>query len=235
MLLRQNVEGTYRYLHSIHCKLDLEHSPSNKAPLKMSMISPYSPYLLRLKRMTVSLKATAFKLTAISTASAFSLAVPASLVALGTVGSTTALAAIPSYSGNPDYRGCATDMTDSGVAQADAIAACAGARYPGDLGACVVDVNESTGLTANSALLVCERSRRPKEVSSCTIDIHKAFLTEPSTEVLQNCGRSLMPVRYSRCVVDIVDATDVAVDTALTQCARAGYRPWTLQPRLEGS
>lgn len=201
----------------------------------MSMIPPYSPYLLRLKRTTARLKSATFKLTAISTASAFSLAVPASLVALGTVGSTSAVAAIPSYSGNPDYLGCATDMTNSGVAQADAIAACAGARYPGDLGACVVDVNESTGLTANSALLICERSRRPKEVASCTIDIHKAFLTEPSADVLQNCGRSILPTRYSRCVIDIVDATDVTVDTALSQCARAGYRPWTLQPRLEGN
>ena len=201
----------------------------------MSMIPFYSPYLLRLKRMAAHLESAASRLTAISTASAFSLALPASLVALGTVGSTPAVAAIPSYSGNPDYRGCATAMTDSGVAQADAIAACAGARYPGDLGACVVDVNEFTGLTANSALLVCERSRRPTEVADCTINIHEAFLTEPSTEVLQNCGRSILPARYSRCVVDILDATEVTVDTALTQCARAGYRPWTLQPRLEGS
>ncbi len=201
----------------------------------MSMTPPYSPYLLRLKRIASHLKAAAPKLTAISTASAFSLAVPASLVALGTVGSTPAVAAIPTYSGNLDYYDCAADMTDSGVAQADAIAACAGARYPGALGACVVDVNEFTGLTANSALLVCERSRRPIEVANCTIDIHTAFLTEPSTEVLQNCGRSILPTRYSTCVIDIVEATEVTVDTALTQCARAGYRPWTLRPRLEGS
>lgn len=206
----------------------------------MSMTPPNSSYRLRLARVALNLKTSVktsmrtsmktdlkngvSRLTAISTASALSFAVPASLLALGTL-SSAAVAA------SPNYYDCAAEMADSGVAQADAIAACAAARYPEDLGTCVVDVNELTGLTANSALLVCERSRRPVEVANCTVDIHQAFLQEPSTEVLQNCGRSILPARYSTCVIDIVDATEVTVDTALTQCARAGYRPWTLQPR----
>ncbi|NJM98180.1 MAG: hypothetical protein HC800_14395 [Phormidesmis sp. RL_2_1] len=144
---------------------------------------------------------------------------------LGSVGATAAAASL-------DYFDCATGMTAAGIAQADAIAACAAARYPEDLGACVVDVSDLTGLTAESALIVCGRSRRPLEVANCTIDIHTAFLDSPSTKVLENCGRSLLPARYGTCVIDIVEATEIAVDEALTQCIRAGYRPWRIQPRL---
>lgn len=169
-------------------------------------------------------KSIASRLTAVSAASAISLAVPVSLLLLSTLGTQAAQAA-------PDYFECATELKAAGVADESAIAACAGARYPEDLGACVIDINELTGLTGDAALLVCGRSRRPIEVADCTIDIHAAFFESPSTEVLENCGRSLLPARYSTCVVDIVDATEVAVDTALTQCMRAGFRPWTLEPR----
>ena len=141
-------------------------------------------------------------------------------------------AASPAVAASPDYFDCAVSMTEAGVAESDAIAACAAARYPEDLGTCVVDVSEFTGLTANSALLVCGRSRRPIEVADCVIDIHTSLLDSPSPKVLENCGRSLLPARYGTCVVDIVDATEVAVDEALTQCIRAGYRPWLIQPRL---
>jgi len=131
----------------------------------------------------------------------------------------------------PDYFACAEDMTAAGISSEEAVGLCASARYPQDVGACVIDVSEFTGLTAESAAFVCGRSRRPIEVANCTIDIHNAFFENPSTEVLNNCGRSLMPARYGSCVVDIVDATEVAVDDALTQCTRAGYRPWQIRPR----
>ncbi len=153
-------------------------------------------------------------------------AVSLGAVGLSTIGATAAVAA------NPDYFGCAAGMTEAGIFEAEAIAACASARYPEDLGACVVDVNEFTGLTAESALLICQRSRRPVEVANCTIDIHTRLLDSPSTKVLENCGRSLLPDRYGSCVIDIVDATEADVDEALTQCVRAGYRPWRIQPRL---
>jgi len=135
-------------------------------------------------------------------------------------------------SATDDFFGCTTGMVAVGIAEDSAIAACSASRYPDNLGACVVDVNEFTGLAAASALLMCERSRRPVEVANCTIDIHDALLDSPSTKVLENCGRSLMPERYGTCVVDIVDATETAVDTALDQCIRAGYRPWRIEPRL---
>lgn len=150
----------------------------------------------------------------------------------GVASLSTALMAAPA-SANADYFECTTGMVDAGVSEEAAIAACASARYPDDLGACVVDVSEFTGLTANSALLICQRSRRPTEVADCTVNIHEAFLDSPSTKVLENCGRSLLPERYGTCVVDIVEATDVSVDTGLDQCIRAGYRPWRIQPRLE--
>ncbi len=135
-------------------------------------------------------------------------------------------------SANSDFFGCTTGMMEAGIAEDSAIAACASSRVPDALGACVVDVSESTGLAASSALLMCERSRRPTEVASCTINIHDAFFDSPSTKVLENCGRSLLPDRYGTCVVDITDATEVAVDTALDQCIRAGFRPWRIEPRM---
>lgn len=145
-------------------------------------------------------------------------------VGIGTVGATAAHA-------NVDYYGCTVEMTEAGISQSDAIAACSSARYPDDLGACVVDISDVTGLASNSALLVCQRSRRPIEVANCTIDIHSSLLESPSTKALENCGRSLLPERYGNCVVDIAEATEVSVDEALTQCIRAGYRPWQIQPR----
>ena len=135
-------------------------------------------------------------------------------------------------SAEADFAGFTAGMMEAGIAEDSAIAACSSSRVPDSLGACVVDVSESTGLAASSALLMCERSRRPTEVADCTINIHDAYFESPSTKVLENCGRSLLPARYSTCVVDIVDATEVAVDTALDQCIRAGYRPWRIEPRL---
>ena len=142
-----------------------------------------------------------------------------------------ALVAAPA-SASPDYFECAAGMTAIGISESSAIAACANARYPENLGACVVDVNEFTGVAAADALSVCVRSRRPVEVADCTIDIRTAFFDNPSTKVLENCGTSLIPNRYGTCVVEIVEATEVAVDTALDQCLRAGYLPWRIEPRL---
>ncbi|MEL6939748.1 MAG: hypothetical protein AAFO84_11210 [Cyanobacteria bacterium J06598_1] len=139
---------------------------------------------------------------------------------------------VSSASANADFFECTTGMVAAGIAEDSASAACASSRVPNELGACVVDVSEFTGLAAPSALLMCERSRRPTEVANCTINIHDAFLESPSNKVLENCGRSLLPDRYSVCVVDIVEATEVAVDNALDQCIRAGYRPWRIEPRL---
>lgn len=133
---------------------------------------------------------------------------------------------------SPDYFSCVAGMTDVGISESAAVAACANARYPENLGACVVDVNEFAGVAAANALSVCTRSRRPVEVADCTINIHEAFLDSPSNKVLENCGTSLIPSRYGTCVVDIVDATEVNVDTALDQCLRAGYLPWRIEPRL---
>ncbi len=172
--------------------------------------------------LAVSIKGLASRRSLCLSAAALACAFPSSLLVFGMA---------PARAASPDYYACAADMTASGIAEAEAIAACAAARYPENLGSCVVDINEFTGLTANSALLICGRSRRPLEVANCTIDIHEALFDSPSTEALQKCGSSLLPERYSSCVVDISEATETAADAALTQCARAGYRPWTIQPR----
>jgi hypothetical protein len=184
-----------------------------------------TPDSSRLKQVASGLKMSASKLSIFSSALALAGVMPVSILAVSTVAAPARAAS------SPDYYVCAADMKASGVAEADAVTACAAARYPENLSACVVDINELTGLTANSALLICGRSRRPQEVANCTIDIHAALFDSPSTEALQNCGSSLLPERYSSCVVDISEATEIAANEALTQCARAGFRPWTIQPR----
>lgn len=151
-------------------------------------------------------------------------------VALGFA--TASLVALPSYGLDDDnYGQCVADLMASGLATGSAAASCAGARFPGTLGQCVVDVSQETGIAAKDALEGCERSRRPDEVATCTLDIHSALLEQPSVNALEHCSRSLLPERYGVCVVDLSDGAQLAVDQALEQCVRAGYRPWTTAPR----
>lgn len=141
--------------------------------------------------------------------------------------------AIPGYAEDDDeYAQCVTDLAGTGVDILQASASCAGTRFPGTLGECVVDVSEDTGIEAADVLVGCERSRRPDEVADCTIDIHQALLDQPSANALEHCSRSLLPERYGVCVIDISEEADLAVDAALERCIRAGYRPWTTAPRL---
>lgn len=151
-------------------------------------------------------------------------------VALGFA--TVSLAATPSYGlDDVSYGQCVADLTASGLGVGPSSASCAGARFPGTLGECVVDVSGETGIGVEDALEGCERSRRPDEVATCTLDIHSALLEQPSVNALEHCSRSLLPERYGVCVVDLGDGVPLAVDQALEQCVRAGYRPWTTSPR----
>ena len=95
----------------------------------------------------------------------------------------------------------------------------------------MLDVSQDTGIGATDVLEGCERSRRPDEVADCTIDIHSALLDQPSVNALEHCSRSYLPERYGVCVVDLSDEAQLGVDAALSQCIRAGYRPWTTAPR----
>ena len=152
-------------------------------------------------------------------------------VALGMA--TVSLVAVPARAADDDdYAQCVADLTESGIDVQQASASCAGTRFPGTLGECVVDVSQDTGIGAADVLEGCERSRRPDEVADCTIDIHRALLDQPSVNALEHCSRSLLPERYGVCVVDISEEAQLAVDAALERCIRAGYRPWTTAPRL---
>ncbi|ESA37182.1 hypothetical protein N836_04080 [Leptolyngbya sp. Heron Island J] len=150
-----------------------------------------------------------------------------------TLGFTTAaLVALPGYGADDDnYRECVADLTATGVTTEQATASCAGARFPGTLGECVVDVSQDTGIAAMDALEGCERSRRPDEVADCTVDIHRALLDQPMVSALEHCSRSFLPERYGVCVVDLSNEAQLTVDAALDRCIRAGYRPWTTAPR----
>lgn len=145
---------------------------------------------------------------------------------------TASLVVAPSYAEEDvNYGQCVSYLTDSGIKTEQAIASCAGARFPGELGECVLDVNIGTGITATDVLEGCERSRRPDEVADCTIDIHQALLLQPSVNALEHCSRSWLPERYGICVVELSNNAQLGVDAALDRCVRAGYRPWTTSPR----
>ncbi|MEO0457018.1 MAG: hypothetical protein AAF152_10635 [Cyanobacteria bacterium P01_A01_bin.114] len=142
------------------------------------------------------------------------------------------LSAVPGAAADDEFFECTTELLDKGIATAEATAACSSARFPEELGNCVVDINNLTGIGAADALSVCERTRRPEEVANCTVDIHDGLLTASNTTAMEYCGRSLFPERYATCVVDLNDAAELAADDALTRCIRAGYRPWEIGPRL---
>lgn len=142
------------------------------------------------------------------------------------------LSASPSSAADDDFFDCTAGLLDKGIATAEATAACSAARFPGELGNCVIDINDGTGIGAAEALSVCERTRRPEEVANCTVDIHDSLLTAPNTTAMEYCGRSLLPERYATCVIDLRGAAELAADEALTRCIRAGYRPWEIGPRL---
>lgn len=145
---------------------------------------------------------------------------------------TAALITLPSYATDDDnYRECVADLVATGINTEQATASCAGARFPGGLGECVVDVSQDAGIAAMDALEGCERSRRPDEVANCTVDIHRALLEQPSVNALEHCSRSFLPERYGVCVVDLSNEAQLEVDAALDRCIRAGYRPWTTAPR----
>ena len=150
-------------------------------------------------------------------------------VALGFT--TASLMALPSHADDDDYGQCVANLTDTGVTIEQATASCAGARFPGALGECVMDVSQDTGIGAVDTLEGCERSRRPDEVADCTIDIHRALLDQPSVNSLENCCLCMLPERYGTCVIDLGEEAQLPADTALDQCIRAGYRPWTKLPR----
>lgn len=146
---------------------------------------------------------------------------------------TASLVVLPGYAASDDdnYGQCLADLKATGLDTQQATASCAGARFPGMLGECVVDISDDTGIGAEDALEGCERSRRPDEVADCTIDIHSALSAQPSVSALEHCSRSLLPERYGVCVVDLGNEAQLAIGEALDRCIRAGYRPWTTLPR----
>lgn len=216
------------YVVFFHCRLDQSAYKLVRVLTKMFLLFNGLPMSFKSKRSDSRSDSrqksghSAPKLAAVLTFGVSSLAIPLVLAAI---------AAPAEAVREPDYFACAEDMTAAGLETEEAVGICSSARYPQDVGACVIDVSELTGLTAASAAFVCGRSRRPIEVANCTIDLHDAFFEDPSTEALNNCGRSLLPSRYGACVVDIVEATETNVDEAMTQCLRAGYRPWQIRPR----
>ncbi|MBX2864486.1 MAG: hypothetical protein KTR27_13130 [Leptolyngbyaceae cyanobacterium MAG.088] len=142
------------------------------------------------------------------------------------------LIAMPGYGADGEaYGQCVVDVTATGITTDQAAASCAGARFPGVLGECVLAVSQDTGIAAADVLEGCERSRRPEEVASCTLGIHSELLEQPSVKALEHCSRSLLPERYGVCVVELSFEAQLPVDAALDQCIRAGYRPWRTAPR----
>ena len=131
-----------------------------------------------------------------------------------------------------DYARCATDLVSTGVTETDAVAACAAALAPRDIGECVSDLYDNTELEPAAIVAGCRRVRRPVDLASCVVDIRSATVDATELNILDSCRRSLLPRRYSNCVVGLSQSTEVTGTVALNTCAAAGDRPRNLQPNF---
>lgn len=129
-----------------------------------------------------------------------------------------------------DYRSCASNLVDAGIASVDAANACADALYPRDLSRCVTRINGNTEIAATDAFENCVKVRRPVELAECVTDIDNLDGSVVELNVLDYCRRSLLPLRFSACVVGLSGEGDATTGAALESCISAGNRPDDLLP-----
>ena len=133
------------------------------------------------------------------------------------------------------YRTCVAQITGTGIAAADATAACGAALYPRDLARCVVNIDSKTALTATDAIANCTKVRRPVELSTCVVDIgdiDDPTESAPLLNIVDHCRRSLLPLRFSACVVGLRSQVDFATTAALSDCIAATNRPRNVLPNF---
>lgn len=134
------------------------------------------------------------------------------------------------HAGDDDYRKCASDLLEAGIAAETVAAACALALQPTEISECVTGVIDIADIAPVTALSACSRDRRPHEVASCVTEIHETLEVPNSNSVLTLCHRSLLPERYSACVIGLVKAADFTTGESLSRCIAAGYRPENIAP-----
>lgn len=130
------------------------------------------------------------------------------------------------------YAACAAGLTESGISEAEAAAACGGALYPRDLSSCVGRIGgDDAGITATDALESCRRARRPIDLASCVVNINDGA-SEGTTAltVLDYCRRSLLPLRFSACVTGVRGETALSTADLMQDCIAASSRPREVLP-----
>ena len=122
-----------------------------------------------------------------------------------------------------DYRDCASDLLEAGVAPAKAADVCAAAFDPEELADCATDIAGDTALTADVALNGCLRVRRPDELADCVVDVDQAF-GGIAPDALSYCTRSLLPERFADCVTGLSTSLEAAAPTpVLEACVKGDY------------
>ena len=130
-----------------------------------------------------------------------------------------------------DYRVCAGELLDRGIAAEQVAIACSQALVPPDLSLCVGKISRLTPVTAPDALSACNRVRRPVEMSTCVVDIFNrttgstpSVITSSVNTILDNCRRSLLPLKFSDCVIGLSQQISFSSDMALRSCIAAEER-----------
>ncbi len=130
-----------------------------------------------------------------------------------------------------NFRLCASELLEAGIAAPVAADACAAALYPRDLTICVVRIDRETNIAAADALETCRQVRRPKDLAKCVVNISNGTQNAVVRDILDNCRLSLLPVRFSECVVGLNKEVDFSAGQVMATCIDASDRPRDLYPR----
>ncbi|MDM9384161.1 hypothetical protein QUB80_26140 [Chlorogloeopsis sp. ULAP01] len=128
------------------------------------------------------------------------------------------MASYESYGNPQDYRVCADQLVNAGIAIEPASQACAAALRPRDLSSCVTRIERQTQIAAVDALPRCRQARRPDDLRRCVVSISQNTKETANPAVLDYCSRSLLPVRFAQCVVGLRLANDLDPSQALNTC-----------------
>ncbi len=131
-----------------------------------------------------------------------------------------------------EFKICAQELQEAGLAPDEASAACADAIRPKDLSLCVLSMNQDVGIPAEEGLYNCYRDRRPLELATCVVEINERLEADDMGILVENCRRSILPLRYSDCVVGLTNAEEETIDpvVALEECISADAFPRALTP-----
>lgn len=156
-------------------------------------------------------------------------ATPLAALWLSVVGIPNQPAEARNYDNN--FRLCASELLEAGIAASVAADACAAALYPRDLTICVARIDRETNIAAEDALATCRQVRRPKDLAKCVVNISNGTQNAVVRDILDNCRLSLLPLRFADCVVGLNKEVDFSAGQVMATCIDASDRPRDLYPR----